>query len=450
MQTALFEQDGVLYRALVLVGPGEFLYVATVCRQFRDAYRRMHLNTRSRCCTRLRTDHQGTEYAAAVTSLSRFEIACESGLQLHFTETSLQTAVGRSADLSTIHAAFERGLPKSVCVMSGVQDSDSVDLLQWLVASHGYDLPQVAEGKSLPLVQYLIGQGACVYPGRTHYHTALDGSLAVIQYLFTADECRHLPQAECMNEILRGAATGGHKHILRWALQHPLGRAAVEGSTQLLDAACGSGNIELLMWLADEAGRDFTDANLESAAAEGHLDALKYLLSLRDHVDGELAMSLLQAAAHLPHIDLCEWLIEHHECELTEDLYLHAAWRNASVRCIQWLHEDKQIPWNAYYIASTVATEGGIEILQYMHEQGLIQQFRPDQMQELLAIAGQQALHHLGPQFQTAIWLRAHGARWPDSLCIQNENFTQPWPERSVNWARSQGCTSPVPDPSCE
>jgi hypothetical protein len=86
------------------------------------------------------------------------------------------------------------------------------------------------------------------------------------------------------------------------------------------------------------------------------------------------------------------------------------------VEILKWLHENG-CPWD---VRKYVIAESGVSV---------------SKLSELLNIAGAQFNSYIGER------LREEGAEWPTVL----KDGSKVWQPEMIDWARSQGCTSPAP-----
>ncbi|GLC38723.1 hypothetical protein PLESTF_001692300 [Pleodorina starrii] len=150
---------------------------------------------------------------------------------------------------------------------------DAVGRLQWL---HGRGYPMVeaavniaaSKGDSASL-QFLLEQ-AGVQPGNFAWLLAAsDGHLAILQYLHGRGVAIYAV------EVVRSAASGGHLHVVAWAVE-TLG-VTPDNAGGLLDEAAESGSIELMAWLRDR-GWAWASLTVRKAAECGCEEAMEWLV----------------------------------------------------------------------------------------------------------------------------------------------------------------------------
>jgi hypothetical protein len=136
------EDPHILKNVMSYVGPGHWLFLSAVSKAWLDIYsslesvrmRRLDLQGRVKVFTCLA---RHTMCAAVFASASRVRPAHSCGLQLSNWRTCapLQTELraGKHADIETLVAAHDLGLPWSGSVLRGAAESGCFFKLQWLM-----------------------------------------------------------------------------------------------------------------------------------------------------------------------------------------------------------------------------------------------------------------------------------------------------------------------------
>jgi hypothetical protein len=122
--------------------------------------------------------------------------------------------------------------------------------------------------------------------------------------------------------------------------------------------------------------------------------------------------------------------------------YRYTAAGTAASCCatLQWLR-DNGCPWKLADVRLAAVERGNISILAYVRQHGGM----PDatELTTLLNIAGAYG------KLEAVQMLKKHGAEWPTVLIYQkpgsHEVFTRTWHGATLDWARSEGCTSEAP-----
>jgi hypothetical protein len=195
---------------------------------------------------------------------------------------------------------------------------------------------------------------------------------------------------------LNGAAFSGELSAVIWL--HTEHSCALNHNTILCCAR--TGQIEVLRWLKQQ-GMVFTTDAMNFAAMHGQNLTCAYL-----HAEGctwdELASF---AAAHKKHWNTVRWLYNH------------------------------GCPWYFSSMCLLAAEQGSIDGMAYILQQQLV---TVDAFTRMLNIAG------CNDRLAAAQWLRQqHYAEWPPVLCYDDK----PWSGDTLEWARAEGCDSPLDEP---
>jgi hypothetical protein len=108
--------------------------------------------------------------------------------------------------------------------------------------------------------------------------------------------------------------------------------------------------------------------------------------------------------------------------------------RNGHCSTLRWLRQ-RGCPWRANNIHATAAQGGSVEAFVFLQQQGIV--FTSRVLRQVLRIAG--ACNKLA----AAKWLRQQGAQWPAALRWTGKV----WPDDALEWARAEGCISPIVEP---
>eukprot|EP00953_Heterococcus_sp_UTEX-ZZ885_P027067 14566-Heterococcus_DN1.PRE.2 len=117
--------------------PGNWLFRGAVCSEWRDAYAliadRQALSVCSDGSTKLVTyDNKATLYSAAVASPARMQLARDAGLTTSEND-QLQVIAGLHADMETLTALRELGMPFSPTVIEAVALAGRLSIMQQLL-----------------------------------------------------------------------------------------------------------------------------------------------------------------------------------------------------------------------------------------------------------------------------------------------------------------------------
>eukprot|EP00953_Heterococcus_sp_UTEX-ZZ885_P023698 13014-Heterococcus_DN1.PRE.1 len=337
-----------------------------------------------------------TVFKAAVASAAVIKLACDCGLRVD--SSRLQFIAGRWGDIATLTAAFEYAMPQSPYVCDGAARGGCLAELKWLVRDQGFQVHDIygvsaAESGSVPVLDFLKQCGIS-FTVDTAYSAAAAGHQHTIQYL-------HAEACPIDQSVYFAAARPGHVHVLQSLRELD----CAWDSAQLCRQAASNGYVPVLQW-AKQQGAVFTEDTMHCAAAQGHTAVCEYLLAEQCPCSETACI----AAALRCQLDTLQLLIEH-GCPFAADTLYAMAARGGHVSVLNYLQKIG-------LTASSLALMGS------------------------LIIAG--SLSHLA----AAQWLRAQGVEWPLILSMPVEdsesNEMKLWEGAVLEWARAEGCTSPL------
>ena len=159
------------------------------------------------------------------------------------------------------------------------------------------------------------------------------------------------------------SVSNGHCDLFKWLVTN-----VRYDSTSFVEHAVKNGRLEILKYLNGTRNRNSCDYLFHyacrDAAANGHLDVLRYL---REHFCLWDEYTYLGAAKG-GHLDIIKYLHEN-KCPSDLDGYaLKYAATNGDLVMIKYLHEIR-FPWNTRVFQSA-AKNGNIEILKYLYKNG--------------------------------------------------------------------------------
>eukprot|EP00953_Heterococcus_sp_UTEX-ZZ885_P005693 3530-Heterococcus_DN1.PRE.5 len=164
-------------------------------------------------------------------------------------------------------------------------------------------------------------------------------------------------------------------------------------------AAC-SGSTKLL-WLRLN-GCAFTPDTVRAAALGGHKKAVKYLHKSFWHKKWD-AIACVAAAENCHAVLLC-WLLQQ-----------NCTWHDQSTAYI------------------SAATQNRIDVMDYYFNAGL-------PLPPVAYLTAKLSCDGAHGSLARCQWWKQHGAPWPDALRYYNT----PWTNDAIEWARAEGCTSPL------
>jgi hypothetical protein len=293
-----------------------------------------------------------------------------------------------------LSAAFQRVMLLSPHICDGAARGGWLAKLQWLV----------------------LGQKCPVYSDIS-VSTAASGSIPVLTLL------RELNISFIVGTAC-SAAAAGHQHAIEYL--HAEG-CLFNNSVYL--AAAMSGHVHILQRLRELQWPCDSAALRKLAAERGHLHVLQWA---KQHGAVFTGVTMLQAAAH-GQTAVCEYLLAQ-QCPCSADACTAAA-GECQLGTLQLLLQHG-CPYNVNSMWVAAAKGGHITALSYLQQHGIL--VDAQELMLLLFVAG--ALGHLA----LAQWLRAHGAAWRDVLSVVSKGIKYQWEGAVLEWARAEGCTSPL------
>jgi hypothetical protein len=139
-------QREILLQVLCSVGPGEWVFVALVAKDWRDAYLLVPAQEMTGTTLKGRKSFfcvpQCTLFSAAVVSQARMRILQRDRWRL--ASRHLQRAIGRCGSKAVFSASKAHGMPMSEWISIGALQSCSLSRLRWFVEKHDCPLPDDA------------------------------------------------------------------------------------------------------------------------------------------------------------------------------------------------------------------------------------------------------------------------------------------------------------------
>jgi hypothetical protein len=160
---------------------------------------------------------KSTLYSAAVASPATARLACECGLAIR-NNNRLQVMGGLLADLETLHALRQLGMPLFGDVVRAVAQSGRLHILQLLGIGQKFRIPRAlghwaARSGNIDMLNWLRAEGLCAFTAEMCSGAAEGGHLAALQ---------HLRNEGCdwdVNYIGCLAARAGSIKVVDWLLQ---------------------------------------------------------------------------------------------------------------------------------------------------------------------------------------------------------------------------------------
>jgi hypothetical protein len=288
---------------------GNWLFLGAVCRKWQAVYAdqpdqqvfSIDVKTKlASCCSNI------TLYSAAVASPAIARLAHSCGLAMS-KNNKLQSIAGRYADLATLAALHELGMPLSYYVFAAVAESGRLTVLQHLVIQWGREL---CTGLS--------------------YYAARSGNISMLEWLRTQEKWYEIDEWNACS----AAAEAGHLAVQQHLINE--GWEWYQQST-VYGAAC-SGSIELVEWLRLEQDVETDDETLLAAASTGQIDLCEHLLSIGCVLDSRAHSD----AARNGHIDTLRWLRKRGCLWIVSEVCMNAA-RYGSTDILEYILEQGEV-----------------------------------------------------------------------------------------------------------
>jgi hypothetical protein len=225
-------------------------------------------------------------------------------------------------------------------------------------------------------------------------------------------------------EVVRGAAEGGHMPILLWAKEEGL-----ISSTPLVAAKKHvlSPDLEILKWLKKEGYEVVTDMHMFHAINEGQVDILKWLAS----EDPDLAKKFSRSSRFIwacrfairkNSVDILKLVQEIFTIPRSTDLTLEAASRG-NFEIFKYLR-NLDCAWNEF-TCSMIAGSGNFEMFIWARRHGCPWEERT------CASAARRGF------FEILKYAHEHGCPWDETTC---SSAAQSGDLEMLKWARERGC----------
>jgi hypothetical protein len=260
--------------------PGHWLYLGAVCSEWKAAYACIHCvqvvsSSGRNVWKKLVTCQPNTTLcSAAFVSPATAGLACACGLQICINE-SMQMVAGLHADVETLTALLELGMPLTDAVVNAVALSGRLNILQHLFTEHHCPL---------------------AVPDVLSFNAARSGSIIMLDWLRKKSFCEH-DDFTCTGAAIAGCLA---------ALQHLINEGCDWDRVYIPCYAASSGCIEMMEWLQQQHGAQFDEDAMAYAAGAGQTAMCQYLRSMSCAWD----TTACGRAASAGHLDVLRWLRE--------------------------------------------------------------------------------------------------------------------------------------------
>jgi hypothetical protein len=317
----------ILQSIFSYVGPGHWLFLATVSSLWRELYSAVGsliLPGRAFFSRKITCVPKMTLYSSVFASASRVRLAHDCSLDSNNLQYAY--AAGACADIATLVTAPQLGAPWSPYTLRGAAAVGSVLKLQWLHT-----------------------QQHCQLPADIGKYAAWGGSIEVLMWLKRLDIA--FSQEMC-------ATAARYNQLVALQFLHSEGCAL---DTKLCNIAAQYGNNDILRWLTHQ-GMSLTTETCITAIRYDQLATLQFLLAEGCVLD----VALVCHAAKDSSIDVLLWLGQQGVVKIAEACEYAA--RGNLLYHLQLLHADGW-PWNER-VCSAAASYGFFDLLRWAHEHG--------------------------------------------------------------------------------
>lgn len=167
------------------------------------------------------------------------------------------------------------------------------------------------------------------------FDVARDGHLGVLQWLHDRGHDVHCSDAF----VIRGAAAGGHRHIIEWvyANYRSTPGLGVSPSRICVDGAATNNHLALLKWLHSKHYH-LSSTAMDEAAANGHLQIVKWLQTNCPDIGASKAA--MDAAAANGYLEIVKFLHQKRKEGCTKAA-MDAAALNGHLDIVRFLHNNR-------------------------------------------------------------------------------------------------------------
>jgi hypothetical protein len=288
-----------------------------------------------------------TFYSAVVASPATVRLASSCGLEIPY-NARLRVSAGLHADIQTLAALRELGMPLNGTVVEAVAQSGRLSVLQHLITEQQSRRPldisyYAARSGNISMLNWLRAEG-CEFNHRTCAGAAQGRQLAALQHLRSEGANWDADEIGCE------AAMGGSIEVVEWLRQE---QGIEFNSTSIMWAADG-GQIAMCQHLRS-IGCEWTESACAQAVTSCHFDMLRWL---RENGCPWSVYEVSMEAASVSNIEVLDYIVEQGEvldAELLTDLLAYAGSRD-QLEAAQWLRQ-RGAEWPVV-LRDTTSTQG--------------------------------------------------------------------------------------------
>jgi hypothetical protein len=304
-------EPGILQRVLSFVGPGHWLFLATVSRLWKELYARVAANELSKLSCNddpeeeeeeegsLMCAPQMTLYSAVFSSPARVKLAQQCGLDN--STAAYQCSAGMHSSTDTLAAAQELGMNYTHFTMMGAAKGNQLPVLQFLHALgcplHEAVAAAAAKRGDLKMLRWLREQGCKWDDWYICDYAASSGNIEMAAWV------KQEPYMVCDHYAMIAAAAKGHTAMCEY-----LRAELCPWAAEACEAAARYNHVHTLRWLHQHGCPWVVDDVWDAAAKSGSVDVMLYLQRQGSSVTAELLTQLLNITAVGNKLAAAQWL----------------------------------------------------------------------------------------------------------------------------------------------
>ncbi|KAL7748319.1 hypothetical protein RI367_006278 [Sorochytrium milnesiophthora] len=132
-----------------------------------------------------------------------------------------------------------------------------------------------------------------------------------------------------------------------------------------IDEAAQRGFLDVVIWLRDDTGADFSSHTMDQAARNGHLHVVEWMHNNR--ATG-CSVNAMTDALDFAYFDVAQFL-QDRRTEGCSKLAMDLAIENGAINTVRWLCENRTEQWSEH-LMKTAALQGHLAVVQFLHESG--------------------------------------------------------------------------------
>lgn len=363
----LSHTDVWVHHILPFVGPNNFVFVANVCRRFKELYvlyfaaiehpPRVWIGYHEHVPARV----WHTSIANAFKTLDTVRYWERTTRQdadrtLNCTDQLVCQMAAKHGDLAVLQWAHRSGFPWTEKTCCRAAERGKLDQLLY-AREHGcpercfrWVAEYAAKNGHLPILEHAHQRGwkEVQWNEQTCASAAEGGHMDCLLYLRQTVGC------PWNHRVCRGAAQNGHLHILKYAHQQ-----GCPWTPQTCSAAARGGHLACLVY-AHQQGCDWDETTCNAVATFGRLDILRFA-----HENGcPISSETGAAAAANGHLKVLQYLVDRGGCEILDESVSEAAAEGGHLSVLVWAIRSG-CPWDAGAVEAAI-DNGHQDIVQWL------------------------------------------------------------------------------------